>query len=173
MRQFFFKCFKSEVIIIFTLLSPLVGYADQPVARFPEENFEYSCQAELSEQVKDSYVTAFMNFSFDRAMMLDELYFKKPFSESDWTLSDYSKKKGKTLPKNSNGYMSFSFGYESNTKAEDRIFVHGSIDSAKAAYASSRSSASFSKKEQIVLNVSVRTLANDTTVTLNTTCERL
>jgi len=172
MNQFFFKLTKLEILAPL-FLTPFFTYAEQPAPRFPKGEFKYSCHSELSEQVAGEYVTAFMDFSFDRAAMLDRLYFEKSFSESDWKLSGYFQKKGKSLPKNSSGFMSFSFGYESNAKAEDRIFVFGNINSAKKAYASSKSSASFSGREHLVLNVQVTTQADQTTVTLNTTCDRL
>lgn len=172
MNDCFFRLIKLEILLALFLTS-FSTYADQPVPRFPKDDFKYSCHSELSEQVAGEYVTAFMDFSFDRTAMLDRLYFEKSFSESDWTLSDYFQKKGKSLPKNSSGYMSFSFGYESNAKAEDSIFVFGNINSAKIAFASSKVSASFSRKEQLVLNLQVTTRADKTTVTLNTTCDRL
>ncbi len=160
-------------LILLLILAPTFIYAFSPSPRFPEDDFKYSCHAELSEQVKGDYVTAFMDFSFDKASMFEKNYLEKTFSQADWTLTEYHQENGKSLPKNADGFLTIDFGYTTNPKSEDRIFLFGSIHSGKKAYAKSKTSASYSKNEDLKLNVNVQTPDDSTSVTLNVDCVRI
>jgi len=173
MCQFFFKFFNSKIFIMVIFLISNASDASQIAPRFPKEDFKYSCHAELTEQIKADYVVAFTDFAFDRDAMSNRESFSKEFSKSDWILTPYFQKQGSSLPKNTNGSVSFNFGVETNPKAEDRIFTIGHIWSGKLAYARSEGSASFSGRGELGVMIQVRTPSDDTSVAIRVTCERV
>ena len=162
-----------KTLLISLAFLPVFSFAWSPSPRIPTEDYKYDCQAKVHEQIGGEYVTAFMNFSVEKNDSKSIHGYYREFTSADLTLDDYSKSKGKEVPKETWGSVSLNFGYTTNPDTEDKVVVSGRAGRAAVGYADSTAYASFSRKETVHHSASMYTKANDTIIGLSVTCKRV